>query len=456
MDTNARKRSLYVLFLMFFGGLGGILYGYDIGVISGALVFMKPQIHLTDNQISFLVAAVLGGGAFATLIAGFIANQIGRKATIFIASVIFLVGLVIIVDAHSYTSALVGRLIQGAGIGIEMIVLPLYLAEAAPSPLRGRFVTLFQLFLTFGIVLAYSIDLLFAHSENWRGMFACVFIPGILLLLGTFYVSESPRWLYLKQQKEKALQALLRTHAPEAAARDLQQMAELEAQKTTTAYGKTSIWKKYYLVPFFIALAVACLNQLTGINSVLQFGTLILQSQGAPSNLLAMVGTVGIGLLNMLTTVVALLLVDRLGRKFLLTIGTGGLVCALIFLGLVSMFGANSAEKSYLILAGLLAYIMFFAIGPGVVVWLAISELIPTRIRSTGMSVCLFANSLVSAILASIFMLLVHKIQYSGTFFFCGAFTVIYFLLAVFVLPETKNKTLEDIEASFRHKAGVH
>jgi sugar porter (SP) family MFS transporter len=440
---------------MLFGGLGGILYGYDIGVISGALVFMKPQIHLSDNQISFLVAAVLGGGAFATLVAGFIANKIGRKATIFISSVIFLVGLLIIVDAQTYTAALIGRLIQGAGIGIEMIVLPLYLAETAPSPLRGRFVTLFQLFLTFGIVLAYSIDLFFTPSENWRGMFACVFIPGILLLLGTFYISESPRWLYLKEQKEKCLKALLRTHSHVAAVHDMQQMAELAAQKTQNALGKVSIWKKYYLIPFFIALAVASLNQLTGINSVLQFGTLILQSQGAPSNLLAMVGTVGIGLLNMLTTVVALLLVDKLGRKFLLTIGTGGVVCALIFLGIVSGM-TNSPEKSYLVLAGLLAYIMFFAIGPGVVVWLAISELIPTRIRSTGMSICLFANSLVSALLASGFMILVHHIQYSGTFFFCGAFTVIYLLLAIFVLPETKNKTLEDIEADFRHKAGGH
>ncbi len=456
MDSTSRKRSLYVLFLMFFGGLGGILYGYDIGVISGALVFMKPQIHLTDNQISFLVAAVLGGGAFATLIAGFVANRIGRKATIFISSIIFLVGLIIIVDAHSYTAALIGRLIQGAGIGIEMIVLPLYLAETAPSPLRGRFVVLFQLFLTFGIVLAYSIDLFFAHSENWRGMFACVLIPGVLLLLGTFYISESPRWLYLKQQKDQALKALLRTHSPEEAARDLQQMAELETQKSSVSYQKSSIWRKQYLIPFFIALAVACLNQLTGINSVIQFGTLILQSSGTPSNILAMVGTVGIGLLNMLTTIVALLLVDKLGRKFLLSIGTGGVVCALAFLGTVSMFATNSPEKSFLVLAGLLAYIMFFAIGPGVVVWLAISELIPTRIRSTGMSVCLFANSLVSAILASVFMLLVQHIHYSGTFFFCGAFTVIYFFLAIFVLPETKNKTLEDIETDFRHKAGVH
>jgi MFS transporter, SP family, galactose:H+ symporter len=456
VDILAHKRSLYVLFLMFFGGLGGILYGYDIGVISGALVFMKPQLLLTDNQISLLVAAVLGGGAFATLIAGFIANKIGRKATIFISSIIFLVGLLIIVDAHSYTAALIGRLVQGAGIGIEMIILPLYLAETAPSPLRGRFVVLFQLFLTFGIVLAYTIDLFFTPSGNWRSMFACVFIPGILLLVGTFYISESPRWLYLKQEKDKALNALLRTHTPEEAKHDLKQMADLEAQKNSATYEQTSVLKKQYLLPFFIALSIACLGQLTGINSVLQFGTLILQNSGAQSNMLAMVGTVGIGLLNMITTVVALLLIDKVGRKLLLSIGTGGLVCSLIFLAVVSMLGTNSLEKSYLILAGLLAYIMFFAIGPGVVVWLAISELMPTRIRSSGMSICLFANSLVSAILASGFMILVQHIHYSGTFFFCAAFTVIYFLIAVFVLPETKNKTLEDIETHFRHKAGIH
>jgi sugar porter (SP) family MFS transporter len=447
-NTAQDRRKYYILFLLFFGGLGGLLYGYDLGVISGALLFMHRDLQLSTAETSLIVGSVLGGGAFATLVSGYIADKIGRKPTLFLANIIFLIGVLVLVLAHNFTTALTGRLLQGAGIGIQLIVLPLYLAETAPPTLRGKCVTIYQMFVTIGILLAYGINIAFAAYENWRGMFLCVFIPAVALFILTFFVTESPRWLFLRNKTSLALSALLRTTKEAEAQHAIEVMKELEHAGKQIEH-KSSVWHKRYMVPFVIALAIACLNQLTGINSVIQFGTYILKQSGMSSTLLAMVGTVGLGLVNVLSTFIGITLVDRVGRKFLLKLGTGGTVCSLLFLGLVSLFGHASHVDGYLILIGLLVYIALFAIGPGIVVYLAISELIPTRIRSVGMATCLFVNSVVSAVLASLFLVLVKHINYSGTFLMCAGFTIIYFLIAAFVLPETKNKSLEEIEQYF-------
>jgi SP family galactose:H+ symporter-like MFS transporter len=448
MTTSPQSHRFYIAFLLFFGGLGGMLYGYDIGVISGALLFMNNELGLTAHHESLIVASVLFGGALATLVTGFLADMFGRKKIIIASSIIFLIGLLLIIKADSFMAVLIARLIQGAGIGMEIIVLPLYLTETMPKALRGRSVTLFQLFLTMGIVLAYFVNFIFTPSGNWRDMFLCVFFPGALLLVGAFIATESPRWLYSKNKKNQAYTALLKTRELTEAEYDLDEMKMLSNKQ----HNIVQKFQRYQLLPFVIALSIACLNQLTGINSVLQFGATILKSAGLNSNITATLGTVGVGVINMLATVLALILIDKVGRKILLSIGTAGVVCSLIFLGWISATGTASIHDGYLILIGLICYIAFFAVGPGVVVWLAISELLPMSIRGKGMAICLFVNCLVSAILASFFTTLVSQIHYSGVFFLCAGFTAIYFLIAVLLLPETKNKSLEDIELYFQHK----
>ncbi len=449
--TSRDSKRLFILFLMFFGGLGGMLYGYDIGVIAGALLFMDKTLHLTTAEASLIVGAVLGGGAFATLFTGFVADAIGRKKTIIISALIFIVGVLILVMAHNFFTAMTGRLIQGVGIGMQIIVLPLYLAETAPPKMRGKSVTLFQLFLTIGILTAYLINILFAHNGDWRGMFLCILVPGTLLLFGAFYIVESPRWVYLHKGKEATIKILLRSRSQTEAELDVKQMELLaEKSRVSTTSIRKLIFKRNYFLPFLIAFAVACLNQLTGINSFLQFGTIILKNAGLNSNIIALLGTAGIGLMNIIVTFIAIALVDKLGRKPLLSIGTAITVVALIFLGLVTLGTKHPTTlDGYLVFAGLITFVIGYAIGPGVVVWLAISELMPTKIRSVGMSVCLFANSAVSAVLASVFLVLVEKIHISGVFFLCGGCTVLYFIIAKFVLLETKNKSLEDIEQHF-------
>lgn len=452
--SQSQQRTPFILFLMLFGGLGGLLYGYDIGVIAGALLFMHQQIQLTTAQTSLIVGAVLGGGALATLITGPIADFIGRKKSILASALIFICGVLILVFAQNFAIVLAGRLVQGAGIGMEIILIPLYLAETTPPEVRGKSVTLFQLFLTIGIVLAYGINIFFAPSHNWRGMFACVLLPGILFFIGALFIVESPRWLFMKKRLEHALASLLKTRDETSAQHDLDNMHKvLDKQKALRAEN-SSLWQARYIKPFLIALSIACLNQLTGINSLLQYGTLILKSSGISSNIGSMLGSVGVGLMNTLVTIVAIALIDKVGRKPLLMLGSGGTVIALAFLGLVAHFGHHNTTEGYLILIGFIAYILFYAIGPGVVVWLALSELLPTRIRSRGMGVCLFVNSAVSAILASVFLIIIKDFTLAGAFWFCAFCTVFYFIIATFFLPETKNKSLEEIEQQFQKSAG--
>lgn len=449
---EAKELKPFAIFIAIFAGLGGILYGYDIGVISGALIFMKTSLHLSTGELSTIVAAVLGGGAIATLITGSLADYYGRRTMINIAGGIFIVGVLVLVFANNYAIVMIGRLVQGIGVGIITIIIPLYLTEAAPSSIRGRSVTIFQLFLTGGILLAFVIDLLFVKSGNWRAMFACVLVPAFALFIGSFFLTRSPRWLYSKGRYEEAKAALLKSHTEEEAAYDIHEMSKLHLEQSniSIAVFLKYLSQKQYLVPFLIALSVACLNQLTGINSILQFSTLMLKSSGLSSTVVSMLGSIGVGLINFLTTVVALYLIDKVGRKILLSIGTAGAAFALLYSGIIC-FLPNDSTKGILLIIGLLVFIFSFAIGPGVVVWLALSELLPMSIRSKGMAVCLFVNSLVSAILASVFLGLAHSSGFETVFFLCAVCTLIYFFIAAFVLPETKNQTLEEIEEQFTH-----
>jgi sugar porter (SP) family MFS transporter len=442
---SSRKRFSY--FIMFFAGLGGLLYGYDIGVISGALEFLQKDIKLTENELSLIVGAVLYGGAVSILITGPLADLFGRKKIIIFAAVIFIAGVLMLATANSYHMVLCGRLILGVGIGAVTIVLPLYLAESAPANLRGRSVTMFQLFLTGGILLAYVIDMAFTPSGNWRGMFICVMVPGIILLIGAFALPESPCWLFMKGKKEEVLNILHLTRSDEEAARELAEMATVI---NDNKHDKPSIWRPFVIIPMAIAFAVAVLTQLTGINVLLQYAPLVIKATGLESNIMAMLGTIGIGLMNFIITCIVISLIDKAGRKVLLTIGTAGIVVAMMLAGCVEYFLPSGAIKGYALIFSLILYVLFFAIGPGVVVWLAISEILPTFIRSKWMGVCLFANSLTSAVLASSFEPLVSKISYSGIFWLLGGCSFLYFLIAKFALPETKGKTLIEIEEDFR------
>ena len=439
-----------VVYIMCFAGIGGVLYGYDIGVISGALPFLQQDTQLLPSQLSIIVAAVLGGGALATLVSGTLADWFGRKIMILVAAIIFIIGILILINSSTYLGVLAGRLTQGVGVGIVTIIVPLYLVETLPTQFRGRGVTLFQCFLTAGIMLASVVDLQLVDSGNWQAMFAIALVPAVILFLGTVGLSESPRWLFKNNKLEKAKTALLKCNPVEETKREIAEMHSLAEDNAQRA--NQTIFQKCYLIPFLTALAIACANQLTGINSLLQFSTYILKQSGLSSDFVSMLGTLGITMTNFLVTIIAFFLIDKVGRKRLMCFGTAGIVIALFVLGLFSYFIPTGLLQGYLIIGGMLVYIFCFAIGPGVIVWLSLSEILPTAIRGNGMAACLFINSLVSTVLAGVFLQIAERWGYAANFWLCSFFTVFYFILVYRYLPESKEKTLEEIEEDFRKK----
>jgi MFS family permease len=558
----------YNRFLLLVAGLGGLLYGIDIGIIDPALGYLGRTMSMTEENKSVIVAAVLGGSMFASVIAGFFADLLGRKVMMLISAVMFIASVGIIFTSQTYLPLLLGRILQGMSGGVIAVVVPLYLAECLRADTRGRGASIFQFMLTLGIVLAAfigdhytknaeaAIDLAKGNQEAvmaaadhaWRGMFLAVIYPGILFLVGGFFLTESPRWLYRKGRKDQARAAMLRSRT--IAETDFE-LAELEtALAHEHAKPKTSLIASFgeiftqrkYIVPFLIACVILGCNQATGINSILGFMTTILQQAGLAAEAASQSG-LWIKILNCVMTVVAVMLVDKKGRKFLLKVGTGGIIISLlagssVFYSFESRqvdvaekvrtmivddkltLDVASADLGTIVDAGqplqlsilyaygnkqgiavgisndpkvstievslpvsdkenagkpleilrakagpvptkrtgilvaicLAVFIAFFSVGPGVVVWLALSELMPTRIRSVGMGVALLINQGVSTGIATFFLPIVGNYGYSAMFAFWAACTVVYFITAAFFLPETKGKTLEEIEAHFEGK----
>lgn len=555
MKTAEYNTVRYGRFLIFIAGLGGLLYGIDVGIIAAALLYLSKTVSLTVEQTSFIVAAVLGGSMVSSLAAGVLADYLGRKKMMIASGLLFVASVGLIVLSHGFIPLLAGRLLQGASGGVIAVVVPLYLAECLSARNRGKGTAVFQFMLTFGIVIAAATGWFYTHQAEaairiaagnpvfiyaaqnhaWRGMFLSVIYPGVAFFLGSFMLSETPRWLYRRGRIEEALAALRRS-VPEAEAQiEMQEMREV-ASEEHRAFSDTrpdSLLQRKYVIPFALACIVLVCNQATGINSILGFLVVILKQAGMSASH-ATSADVIVKLLMCVMTIVAIELVDKKGRKFLLKIGTGGIIVALTIAGMIfwgverqrvdvkakvqtwvhggmvnfpvsagafgmansgqtmdltvlysygagdkvatvlvdesnpvltivpekklthplviksARYGPVPTEKTgWLIAACLCLFIGSFAVGPGVVVWLTLSELMPTRIRSTGMGIALLLNQGMATLIAAVFLPVVGDYGYSVMFLAWAACTVIYFITAAFFLPETKDKTLEEIEKSF-------
>jgi len=451
-ELSGNYNKKLTMTIVIFSALGGMMYGYDIGVISGALLFLDQTIKLSTFQMGMVVGAVLWGGAIATFVAGPLGDVWGRRKIIIIGQVFFIVGVVITVVCTDYPTLLAGRLIQGVGIGVVAMLVPLYITETAPACVRGRAVTMFQLFLVLGISIAAIVDLLFVPSGNWRAMFGMVLIPGVVFFIGMFFLPESPAWYFLKNKLEKSKKVLLKIYDNADAEAILSQMKTLKDERAAgIAEGKTAkketIFKKAYMIPFCIALFIAIIQQFTGVNIILQFAPVIFKNAGIASDSMDMLATTGVTIINVIFTIVGVCLVDKLGRKFLLSLGTAGVV---VGMALCAISYSCGSMQIIVLGIGLVIFMAFYAIGPGIVVWLAMSELLPLRIRGTGMAICLGCNSIASAFLATVYLNWTEVIGFSGVFWVLAICAVAYFLCARFVMPETKGKTLEEIEEYFR------
>ncbi len=595
-DEDGRRRR-YRHYLLAVAGLGGLLYGIDLGIIGGALPYLEATSGLTAEQLSDVVAAVLLGSVISTLFAGMLCDWLGRRSLMVWSGIAFSLSIPVIALSHSFDLLIAGRLLQGISGGVIGVVVPLYLAECLPASSRGKGTALFQWFLTLGIVTSAIVGIYYSlhlgeaartvsaatlfHLKNqaWRRIFWTSLPGGILFAAGSCSVAESPRWLLQKGKRECAYASLLRSRSAQESTHELMEMSLVlspseasprEPGQPVAARFRESFLRRRYVAPFLLSCAILFCNTATGVNSITAYDTSLLVQSGL-SDVNAHWGYVLFTCVKFLMTIVGVLLIDRKGRKFLLVTGTAGMVVSLAVvsvlflrvertqqdcsraveslvtsdqtlhlqfdpslagkllrqsgnavhgivdnrasLAIVYSYGGftaatevvrsddaagmpirisrsvgipSNAVKAFfknpfanlgkarsaplkieraviarvpgqafgwMVELFLYIFVGFYSLGPGVCVWLALSELMPTRIRSNGMSIALVINQLVSTTMAAIFLPMVSSHGYSSMFLLFGGCTAIYFLITVFLLPETKGKTLEEIEQLFQKPA---
>ncbi len=577
--TGGGNSRMYLPFLVLIAGMGGLVAGVDYGIISGALLFVDKTIPMTPVQLGAMVSIYIGGGVIASLFAGAVTDLIGRKKMMVTSGLLFVISILVIYASTGYGMLLVGRTLMGLAGGLICVAVPLYMAECLPSAWRGRGTSAFQFMVTLGFAAATWIagfftsahdaavkaalgnaELVFkADNDAWRNMFLVAAVPGLLFAAGGLMLRESPRWLFRRNRTDQALAVLRLSRSEEQAALEMKEMAEHSAKADATAHASGSLFQRKYVVPFLLACIVAACTQATGINTIFSYAAKIMQGSGLSEKgvVTSMNFITGI---NCVVTVVAVMLVDRLGRKALLSIGTAGIILSLCCVGIlynrfesksadvmpkvaaalaadghtltlnvdeaafgkleggvpgqlvvmynyedgkpkqVSVFSnAAKAEDRVLsikpattdrwvtvngkkqiettenergkitikravygpipsgntgiwITVALCAFVAFFAFGPGVCVWLAMTELMPTRIRANGISIAMVGNTGAQFASAFLFPIVVVNYGFHVMFFVWAGCTVIYFITAAFFMPETKGKTLEEIEDYFDGK----
>ena len=425
--------------------LAGLLFGFDTGVISGAVLFLKGEFQLTPFAEEFLVSAALIGAVTGSILSGRLTDLIGRKRAILITAGIFIVGSILCALATNIGVLVTGRIAIGVAIGVASYTAPLYISEIAPPNLRGGLVTLNQLAITIGILLAYVVDAVFAGSGNWRLMFAFGVLPAVALEIGIAALPESPRWLLLHRYKEKALAALARirgTKDIEAEVKDILEHAEAGAGRFKDLISPAVIRV------ILCGIGLAIIQQITGINTVIYYAPTIFQQAGFQSALGSIIATAGVGMVNVLMTIVSIPLLDRIGRRPLLLASLGGMFISLVALALG--FAIGGAALKWIGVLSLAMYIASFAIGLGPVFWLLIAEIFPLKIRGQAASIATMANWLSNFLVSLTFLSLLKSLGDVWTFLLYAALSLAGLWFCFRFVPETKGVPLERIERDLR------
>ncbi|HKI86554.1 MAG TPA: sugar porter family MFS transporter [Thermoanaerobaculia bacterium] len=427
--------------------LGGMLFGYDSGVISGAILFIKKAFALSPGMEEVVVGAVLAGSLLGAAAGGMLADRLGRRSLLIATALVFALGAVGAALAPGAGWLITARIVAGIAIGIASFVSPLYISEIAPVAIRGKLVSINQVALTFGIVISYLTDYLYAASEAWRWMLALAVIPAAAFGSGLMFIPDSPRWLAARGRKDRARAALERIRAPEEVDAELSEIQQsLEQQQGKWSELLSPLLRSAMIVGVGLALA----QQVTGINTVIYYAPTIFKEAGLPSASVAILASVAVGVVNVVFTVVAMQLMDRVGRRPLLLISLAGMTLSLAVLGLAFSLPQLAANLGWIAVGSLMIYVGSFAVGLGPVFWLMLSEIYPLRIRGRAMSVGTVVNWSANAIVAVSFLTLTQGLGKAGTFWLYGAIGIGSWFFAYFLVPETKGKTLEEIEAHWR------
>jgi sugar porter (SP) family MFS transporter len=439
--------------------LGGFLMGFDASVISGVVTFIEPEFHLSKIELGWSVASLTLTATLAMMVSGPLSDRLGRRPVLKIAAALFAISAVASALAPSFVALVAARMLGGLGVGAALIIAPMYIAELAPAEMRGRMVSFNQLNIVVGISAAFFTNYLifrFGKSDlawaealrlgewNWRWMLGVEALPAIFYFLALFAVPESPRWLLMNGKDEDARRVFEKVSGSAVAEADLRAVkASLHAEESTERAALRELFRPAMRLVLFVGVSVAILQQITGINSVFFYAPMIFEQSGIGTDA-SFMQAVLVGLVNLVFTVLAILFIDRLGRRPLLAAGlTGIAVCMLL---LSYGFGSDDMNPK-IILVGILGFVASFAISLGPVMWVLFSELFPNRVRGLAISFVGLINSGVSFLVQLIFPWELQNLGNSLTFLIYGLFAIGGLILVMRLLPETKGKSLEELEA---------
>lgn len=451
MNTEFDKRINYICIAV---AVGGLLFGFDTAVISGAISFVKTQFSLNTIAEGWLVSSGLLGCIIGVFTTGLISDRIGRKKTVVIAGVMFLLSGIGCAFTSSFNLLVLFRLLGGVGVGMASVISPMYISEFAPAAKRGRMVSYYQLAITLGILLAYFSNALVLWgsekvgvsnmllTEPWRAMFLIMTVPSVLFLAMLLKVPESPRWLISVNRKKEANSIMHTVRTPTEADAELQ---AIEQAKTKAVGQSQSVFNPALRLPLLIGIVLAVLQQFSGINAIIYYGPSIFQSAGIESSN-ALIFQVIIGVINVLFTIVAIKYADKWGRRFLLKTGLTGIILSLLLCGF--LFYTNSTQH-LLLLVLMLVYIACFAFSLGPVTWIIINEIFPTAVRVKAVTICTMALWIAVWLVGQFFPWLLEKVGAGVTFWVFAAFSISNLVFSLTVLKETKGKSLEEMDVMF-------
>jgi len=444
------KRFVYVAVGV--AALGGLLFGFDTGVISGAILFVKEQFSLSTMMEEFVVSAVLIGAVIGAVIGGALTGRFGRRRLIIIAGIIFTVSSISTAIAQTVAVLIAGRIIVGIAIGIASFISPLYIAELVPAKVRGSLVAVNMFAITTGIVVAYGVDYALSGIQGWRYMFGVAVIPSIILAFAMWRLPDSPRWLVSRSKVEQARLVLQRVRTVSDVSPEISEIQQSLAEQKGS--GVIELFRPSLRMPLIVGVGLAIFQQITGINTVIYYAPTIFEFAGFETAGSAILAGAGLGMLMLFMHVLAIYLMDRVGRRPLLLIGVAGQIVGMAVLGAAFQFQQLSGFIGYIAIGGLAIFVACFAFGLGPVFWLMISEIYPLKVRGAAMSVATVANWGMNLAIAVTFLTLLGVLGRTETFWLYGAIAVAAWVFFYRLVPETKGKSLEQIEAHWR--AGKH
>ena len=452
MFSSLRGYNRFVYISAAVAALGGLLFGFDTGIISGALLFIRKDLELSRFLQSAVVSAILVGTIVGAGGTGPLADRFGRRKMAIVSAVVFMIGAIGSGLAPNVETLIGTRVILGLAVGASTVIVPMYIAEIAPPQIRGTLAALFQLAITLGIVFAYLVNYALAGAEAWRWMLGLGAVPALILGTGMLLLPDSPRWLVGQNRNDEARAVLQRARdSEEQIDTEMEEMEEAERRQEAGLGELAKAWVRPMLI---VGIGLAMGQQLVGINTIIYYAPTIMEATGLEAGV-SILATLGVGIVNVIFTAISLLIIDRVGRKPLLMVGLTGITLSLALLGFTYLLPSLAGVVSYITFAGLILYIMSFAVSFGVVLWVVLPEIFPLKVRGSAMSVCTILHWSSNLLVSLTFLPLIGAVGETAVFWGYGVISIGVFVFVYFLMPETKGRTLEEIESDLRERSGA-